>query len=84
MDTNQVRYNELKMFHLVKGGKCTGKTNINFINKIAQANKLSLLHPKLNIDIPMFNVKYLAMDERQIHAGAISKLLYGLCVCTGR
>ena len=25
----------------------------------------------------MFNIKYLAMDKVQMHAGAISKLLYG-------
>ena len=27
--------------------------------------------------------KYFTMDKVQMHAGAISKLLYGLCVCTG-
>ena len=32
-----------------------------------------------SIDIPMFNVNYIAMHRMQIHAGAISKF----CVCTG-
>ena len=27
------------------------------------------------IDIPMFNIKYLAMHKLQMHAGAISKLM---------
>ena len=29
------------------------------------------------IDIPMFNIKYLAIQQVRIHAGAIRKLLYG-------
>ena len=29
------------------------------------------------IDIPMFNIKYLAMHKVQMQAGVISKLLYG-------
>ena len=29
------------------------------------------------IDIPMFNIKYLAMHKVQMHTGAISKLLHG-------
>ena len=29
------------------------------------------------IDIPMFNIKYLSMHKEQMHAGALSKLLYG-------
>ena len=29
------------------------------------------------IDSPMFNVNCLAMHKMQMHAGAISKLLYG-------
>ena len=28
-------------------------------------------------DIPMFYIKYLAMQKVQMHAGAISKFLYG-------
>ena len=31
----------------------------------------------LFIDNPMFNVKYLAMHKVQMHAGAVSKLVYG-------
>ena len=29
------------------------------------------------IDSPMFNVRYFAMHKVQLHAGAISELLYG-------
>ena len=36
-----------------------------------------------SIDISMFNVKYLAMHTVQVHAGAIRKVLYGLCFYTG-
>ena len=31
----------------------------------------------------MFNVKYLAIHKVQMHAGALSKLLYGFVFCTG-
>ena len=31
----------------------------------------------------MFYIKYLTMHKVHMHAGAIRKLLYGLCVCTG-
>ena len=41
--------------------------------------KLSIIAPF--IDIPMFNVTYLAMHKVQMQAGAISKLLYDLCIC---
>ena len=33
--------------------------------------------------IPIINVKYIAMNKVQMHAGAISKLLYGLFSFTG-
>ena len=35
------------------------------------------------IDIQKFNTKYLVMYKVQMHTGAISKLEYGSCVCTG-
>ena len=35
------------------------------------------------IDIPMFYIKYHAMNKVQMHAGAIRQLLYGSCVRTG-
>ena len=46
--------------------------------KISEFTVFSLIVPF--IDILMFNVKYLAMEKAQMHAGAISKLnvLYGL------
>ena len=31
----------------------------------------------------MLYIKYLTMHKAQIHAGAIRKLLYELCVCMG-
>ena len=35
------------------------------------------------IEIPMLNIKCITMHKLQLmHAGAMSKLLYGLCVCT--
>ena len=37
---------------------------------------------KRHCDIQMFHIKYLTMDKIHMHAGAIRKLLYGLCVCT--
>ena len=36
----------------------------------------SLIAPFINI--PIFNVKFLAMHKVHVHAGAISSLLYGL------
>ena len=35
----------------------------------------SLIHIAPLIDIPMFNIKYLATHKVQVHAGAISKLI---------
>ena len=32
------------------------------------------------IDIPMFNVKYLAVHKVQMHAGTVRKLLYVVCL----
>ena len=34
----------------------------------------------LFVDMPMFNIKYLAMHLVQVHAGAIYKLVYGLAI----
>ena len=35
------------------------------------------------LDILMFYIKYFTMRKVQMHAGAIRKLLCGLCMCTG-
>ena len=42
----------------------------------------SLFHIAPLIDIPMFNIKYLAMHKVHVHAGAIRKLMCGSCACT--
>ena len=35
------------------------------------------------VDIPMPYIKYITMLKIQMHVGAIRKLSYNLCVCTG-
>ena len=42
----------------------------------------SLFHIAPLIDIPMFNIKYLATHKVHVHSGAKRKLKCGLCPCT--
>ena len=37
-----------------------------------------------HFNMPVFYLKYLTMHKVQMNAGAISKLLYGLCVCKAK